>query len=74
MSAIVHDDRPRETIAAYYGLPDERFGLEFCDVGHGLGLDPFGEIVHHDEKKLSLEGHFQEGSQYVNVPLLEGPW
>ena len=59
---------------AYYGLPDERFDLEFHDVGHGLNLDPFGEIVYRDEKKLSLEDRFRKGSQYVNAPLLEGPW
>ena len=54
LSAVISDDRLRETIPTYYGLPDERFSLEFDDVGHGLGLHPFGEIVHRDEEKLSL--------------------
>ena len=54
LSAVIHDDHPGETILAYYGLLDERFILEFSDVGHGLSLYPFGEIVHHDKEKLSL--------------------
>ena len=54
LSAVIRDDHLGETISAYYGLPDERFSLEFGDVGHELGLYPFGEIVHRDEEKLSL--------------------
>ena len=45
LSVIIRDDPPEETILAYYGLPDEWFSLKFDDVGHGLGLYPFGEIV-----------------------------
>ena len=62
LSAIVHDDCLEETIVAYYGFSDERLSQKFHDIGHRLGLDPFGEIVHRDEKKLSLEGRFWEGS------------
>ena len=54
LSVVIGDDRPRETIAAYYELLDERFYLKFSDVGHGLGLDPFGKIIHRDEEKFSL--------------------
>ena len=54
LSAIVYDDGLEEAITAYYGLSDERFCLKFGDVGNGLSLDPFGEIIHHDEEKLLL--------------------
>ena len=54
LSAVACDDSSREAIMTYYGFPDERFHLEFGDVGHGLGLHPFGKIVHHDEEKLLL--------------------
>ena len=74
MSVVIHDDRQGETIVAYYGLLDKRFYLEFGDISQGLCLDPFDEIVYHDEKKLSLQGCFWEGSQYINAPSLEGKW
>ena len=54
LSVVICDDRPGESIAAYYGFPDERLRLEFSDIGHELGLDPFGEIVHDNEEKLLL--------------------
>ena len=54
LSAVISDDHSRETIPTYYGLSGERFNLKFGDVGHGLGLHLFGEIVHRDKEKLSL--------------------
>ena len=54
LSAIVYDDDSREAITAYNRLSDERLHLGLSDVGHGLGFDPFGEIIHHDKEKLSL--------------------
>ena len=54
LSAIVCDDGSRKAIMAYYGFSDERFHLKFGDVGHGLNLNPFGEVIHRNEKKLLL--------------------
>ena len=43
LSAILCNDHPGETIPAYYKLLDERLGLGLGDVGHWLGLYPFGK-------------------------------
>ena len=54
LSAIVCNDGSREVIMAYNGFSDKRFCLKFGDVGHGLSLDLFGEIIHRDEEKFLL--------------------
>ena len=54
LGAVVSDDGSREVITAYNRLPDERFGLGHSDVGHGLGFDPFGEVIHGNEEKFLL--------------------
>ena len=54
LSVVVCNDGLREAITAHYGFPNERFCLKFGDVGHGLGLDPFGEVIHPNEEKLLL--------------------
>ena len=54
LSAVICDDRPRETIVAYYGFSNERLHLEFSDIGHRFDFYPFGEVVHHDKEKSSL--------------------
>ena len=46
LSTIVHNNHPWETISAYYRFSDKGFSLDFDDVGHWLGLNPFGEIIH----------------------------
>ena len=74
LSAVVNDDGSREAIMAYDRFPDERFHLGYSDVGHGLGFDPFGEVIHGNEEKLSLLGRLWERSQNVYSPPLEGPW
>ena len=58
LSVIVCDNHVGETIPTYYKLLDERLDLGFGDVGHWLSIYPFGEIIHHDKKKLSLQGSF----------------
>ena len=74
LGAVVRDDGSREAITAYDGFPDKRFRLGHCDVGDGLSFDPFGEIIHGYEEKLSLQGRLWERSQNVYSSLLEGPW
>ena len=54
LSVVVYDDGSREAITVYYRFLDERFCLKCGDGGHGLGFDPFGEIIHHDEEKFLL--------------------
>ena len=54
LDAVVCDDGSREAITAYDGLSDERLCLGLSNVGHGLGFDPFGEVIHHNEEELSL--------------------
>ena len=54
LGVVVYDDGSREAITTYYRFSDERFHLKFGDVGHGLGLDPFGEVIHHNEEKFLL--------------------
>ena len=54
LSTIVYNDGSREAITTYYGFLDERLCLKFGDVGHGLGLDPFGEVIYRNEEKFSL--------------------
>ena len=54
LSVVVYDDGSGEAITTYYRFLDERFYLKFGDVGHGLSLDPFGEIIHCNEEKISL--------------------
>ena len=54
LSVVVYDDGLGEAIMAYYGFSDEKFCLKLSDVGHRLGLDPFGEVIHRNKKKLSL--------------------
>ena len=54
LSAIVSDDGSKEVITAYYGFSDERFCLKFSDVGHELGLNPFGKVIYRNKEKLSL--------------------
>ena len=56
LGAVVRNDGSREAITAYNRLPDESFRLGRSDVGHGLGFDPFGEIIHDNKEKLSLQG------------------
>ena len=52
LGAVVSDDGSREAIMAYEGFLDERFHLGHCDVGDGLGFNPFGEIIHDNEEEL----------------------
>ena len=73
LGAIVSDDGSREVITAYNGLSDERFCLGHSDVGHGLGFDPFGEVIHNNKEKFSLQGRLWERSQNVYSPSLKGP-
>ena len=54
LSVVVYDDGSGEVITAYYRFSDERLRLGFSDVGHGLGFDPFGEVIHRNEEKLPL--------------------
>ena len=54
LSVVIYDDRLEETIVTYYGFLDEKLCLKFGDIGHGLNLNPFGEILHHNKKKLLL--------------------
>ena len=74
LGAVVCDDGSREAIMAYYRFLDERHCLGFSDVGHGLGFDPFDEVIHRNEEKLPLYRHLWEGSQDINSPSLKGPW
>ena len=61
LSTVICDDRLGETIAAYYRFLDKRLCLKFGDIGHGLSLDPFGEIVYHDERNFRYRGAFGKG-------------
>ena len=54
LSAIVYDDGSRKAIMTYYRIPNKGLCLGFSDVGHGLGFDPFGKVIHHNEEELSL--------------------
>ena len=54
LGAIFYDDGSREAITAYYRFLDEGLRLGFSDVGHGLGFDPFSEVIHRNEEKLLL--------------------
>ena len=54
LGAIVYNDGSREAITAYNRILDVSFCLGHSDVGHGLEFDPFGEIIHDNEEKLSL--------------------
>ena len=54
LGAVVHDDGSRKAIMAYNRLSDERFCLGCSDVGHGLGFDPFGEVIHGNEENFLL--------------------
>ena len=73
LGTIVYDDGSRKAIMAYNRLPDERLHLGLSDVGHGLGLYPFGKIIHCDEEKLPLQGCHWERPQDVNFSLCKGP-
>ena len=54
LGVVVYDDGSGEAIIVYYRFSDERLCLGLSDVGHGLGFDPFGEIIHRNKEKLSL--------------------
>ena len=54
LGAIIYDDGSREAIMAYDRLLYERLCLGLSDVGHRLDFDPFGEVIHYNEKELSL--------------------
>ena len=74
LGAIVCDDGSREAIMAYNRLSNERLCLGLSDVGNGLGFDPFGEVIHHNKEKLSLQVCLWKRSQNVYSPPLKGPW
>ena len=54
LGAIVYDDGSKKAITACYRFLDERLHLGLSDVGHRLGFDPFGEVIHRNEEKLPL--------------------
>ena len=74
LGVVVCDDGSREAITAYDRLSDERLRLGLSDVGHGLGFDPFCEVIHCNKEELSLQGRLWERSQNVYSSSLEGPW
>ena len=54
LGAVVYDDGLREAITAYNRLPNERLCLGLSNVGHRLGFNPFGEVIHYNEEELLL--------------------
>ena len=73
MRSIVGDDGSGDSKPSDYISPYEPYHISISDVHQGFSLDPFGEVVSHNQQVFAIDGGGRQRSQDVHSPLGEGP-